>query len=110
MYGCLAPSCSLSAWHHCTVDPQVMRKDEIPAMKWQPPDEDGLVTFLVSEKGFNEDRVRKVVERIRGSRGKSNQGTALGSMPCLNDTQYRPEALQVGGEHVVQSVMKFEVN
>ncbi len=43
-------------------------------MKWGPPDEDGLVQFLVQEKGFNEDRVRKVVERIRGSRGKSNQG------------------------------------
>ena len=51
-----------------------MRKDDIPAMKWGPPDEGGLVQFLVQEKGFNEDRVRKVVERIRGSRGKSNQG------------------------------------
>ncbi len=53
-----------------------MRKDEIPAMKWGLPDEAGLVTFLVAEKGFNEDRVRKVVERIRGSKGKSNQGAA----------------------------------
>ncbi len=56
-----------------------MRKDEIPAMKWGLPDEAGLVTFLVAEKGFNEDRVRKVVERIRGSKGKSNQGAA---QPC----------------------------
>ena len=60
--------------HHA--EPQVMRKDEIPAMKWGSPDEAGLVTFLVTEKGFNEDRVRKVAERIRGSKGKSNQGAA----------------------------------
>ena len=50
------------------------RKDELPALKWGPPDEAGLVQFLVEEKSFNEDRVRKVVERIRGSRGKSSQG------------------------------------
>lgn len=55
-------------------DPEVTRAEGIPPLKWGPPDEEGLVQFLVREKSFAEDRVRKVVERIRGSRGKSNQG------------------------------------
>lgn len=50
------------------------RAAELPPLKWVAPDEAGLVQFLVEEKQFNEDRVRKVVERIRGSRGKSSQG------------------------------------
>ena len=55
-------------------DPEVTRKEGLPPLKWSPPDEDGLVQFLVAEKSFNEDRVRKVAERIRASRGKSTQG------------------------------------
>ena len=70
------PGSQLTAALLYSAEPQVMRKDAMPVMKWGPPDEDGLVQFLVQEKGFNEDRVRKVVERIRSSRGKSNQGAA----------------------------------
>jgi len=55
-------------------EPEVLRKEQLPALKWGLPDEAGLVEFLVKEKSFNEDRVRKVAERIRGSRGKSSQG------------------------------------
>eukprot|EP01026_Neomeris_dumetosa_P043434 TRINITY_DN3641_c0_g1_i7.p1 TRINITY_DN3641_c0_g1~~TRINITY_DN3641_c0_g1_i7.p1 ORF type:complete len:384 (+),score=56.60 TRINITY_DN3641_c0_g1_i7:51-1202(+) len=42
-------------------------------LKWGLPDMDGLVQFLVNEKSFNEDRVRKTVERIKSARGKSSQ-------------------------------------
>eukprot|EP01024_Parvocaulis_polyphysoides_P058448 TRINITY_DN6282_c0_g1_i5.p3 TRINITY_DN6282_c0_g1~~TRINITY_DN6282_c0_g1_i5.p3 ORF type:complete len:257 (-),score=21.54 TRINITY_DN6282_c0_g1_i5:349-1089(-) len=42
-------------------------------LKWGLPDMDGLVEFLVNEKSFNEDRVRKTVERIKSARGKSSQ-------------------------------------
>jgi hypothetical protein len=55
-------------------EPKVLAEAEVPAMKWTAPDMDGLVKFLVEEKSFNEDRVRKAVERINSSRGKSNQG------------------------------------
>jgi len=43
-------------------------------MKWNDPDEDGLRKFLVTEKGFNEERVNSVIAKIKASRGKSTQG------------------------------------
>lgn len=55
-------------------EPKVLAAAEVPGMKWNPPDTEGLVKFLVEEKSFNEDRVRKAAERINASRGKSNQG------------------------------------
>lgn len=32
--------------------------------KWEPPDIDGLVQFLVTEKGFSEERVRNGAARL----------------------------------------------
>ena len=32
--------------------------------KWEAPDIDGLVKFLVTEKGFNEDRVRNAAQKL----------------------------------------------
>ena len=34
-------------------------------LKWTPPDEPGLVTFLVDEMGFNGDRVKVGIEKIK---------------------------------------------
>lgn len=48
--------------------------DATPTLKWGAPDEQGLVEFLVKEKGFNEDRIRKAVQRINASKGKASQG------------------------------------
>lgn len=43
-------------------------------LKWNPPDEEGLVQFLVKEKNFSEERVRSNVKKIIQSKGKGNQG------------------------------------
>ncbi len=51
--------------------------ERLPALKWGAPDAEGIVSFLVGEKSFNEDRVRKTVERITASKNKSTQGIAL---------------------------------
>lgn len=32
--------------------------------KWEAPDVEGLVQFLVTEKGFNEDRVRSAAQKL----------------------------------------------
>lgn len=42
--------------------------------KWEAPDVDGLVQFLVTEKGFNEDRVRKQADKLRLALGQKQQG------------------------------------
>ncbi len=34
-------------------------------LEWREPDEEGIVRFLVEERDFSEDRVRRAVERLR---------------------------------------------
>jgi hypothetical protein len=48
----------------------VFAQELASGIKWGDPDEEGLVAFLVSEKNFSEDRVRKAVARIKGAKGK----------------------------------------
>jgi hypothetical protein len=76
-------------------EPKVLGEEEVPAMKWGAPDTEGLVKFLVEEKSFNEDRVRRAVERINSSRGKSNQGACCsGIAGCLLDNYALPSRHQ----------------
>lgn len=42
--------------------------------KWEAPDIDGLVEFLVNEKGFNEDRVRKGADKLKIALHQKQQG------------------------------------
>jgi flap endonuclease-1 len=43
-------------------------------LKWNEPDEEGIVAYLVGEKNFNEDRVRSTVKRMKKARGQKAQG------------------------------------
>ncbi|TDL23124.1 PIN domain-like protein [Rickenella mellea] len=43
--------------------PDVLPADEVE-LEWKEPDIDGLVEFLVVQKGFNEERVRKGAEKL----------------------------------------------
>lgn len=54
--------------------PSVLKVEEVPQLKWGQADEQGIVDFLVGEKSFSEDRVRKVVEKLNANRGRANQG------------------------------------
>eukprot|EP00301_Raphidiophrys_heterophryoidea_P022035 c6287_g1_i1.p1 GENE.c6287_g1_i1~~c6287_g1_i1.p1 ORF type:complete len:382 (+),score=113.10 c6287_g1_i1:614-1759(+) len=42
-------------------------------LKWNSPDEEGLVKFLCEEKGFAEQRVRAGIEKIKKCKEKSGQ-------------------------------------
>lgn len=58
----------------------MLKGDGMPQLKWTAADEEGLVQFLVGEKSFNEDRVRKAVQRVNAAKSKSTQGwTCLSS-------------------------------
>lgn len=46
--------------------------------KWEKPDMDGLVQFLVSEKGFSEDRVRSGGARLEKNMKSSQQARLEG--------------------------------
>ena len=51
--------------------------------KWESPDVDGLVAFLVTEKGFNEDRVRKNADKLRIALGQKQQGRLDGFFKAI---------------------------
>ncbi|KAL6964555.1 Elongation of fatty acids protein 2 [Sarracenia purpurea var. burkii] len=55
-------------------EPLVFADDEQLEIKWSAPDEEGLITFLVSENGFNSDRITKAIEKIKAAKNKSTQG------------------------------------
>ncbi|GFY94348.1 5'-3' exonuclease family protein [Actinidia rufa] len=55
-------------------EPLVFADDEQLEIKWSAPDEEGLLTFLVNENGFNSDRITKAIEKIKAAKNKSSQG------------------------------------
>ncbi|XVE89485.1 hypothetical protein DITRI_Ditri20bG0000700 [Diplodiscus trichospermus] len=55
-------------------EPLVCANDEQLEMKWSATDDEGLITFLVNENGFNSDRVTKAIEKIKAAKNKTSQG------------------------------------
>ncbi|PPE01128.1 hypothetical protein GOBAR_DD01831 [Gossypium barbadense] len=55
-------------------EPLVCTNIEQFEMKRSAPDDEGLITFLVTENGFNSDRVTKAIEKIKAAKNKSSQG------------------------------------
>ncbi|KAG4909887.1 hypothetical protein JHK87_056003 [Glycine soja] len=55
-------------------EPMVITDEKELDIKWSSPDEEGLITFLVNENGFNSDRVTKAIEKIKAAKNKSSQG------------------------------------
>jgi len=45
-----------------------------PHPRPRPAPADGLIEFLVKEKTFAEDRIRKAIDRINAAKGKASQG------------------------------------
>lgn len=46
------------------MNPEITKGEDITP-KWSDPDVDGLVNFMVREKGFNEDRIRSGAEKLK---------------------------------------------
>ncbi|RUS21229.1 PIN domain-like protein [Endogone sp. FLAS-F59071] len=55
-------------------------------LKWEEPDIEGLVQFLVNDKGFNEERVRKAAEKLEKNVKGSTQGRLDGFFTVLPKT------------------------
>lgn len=54
------------------VKPEVTNPDDIQLV-WKKPDEEGLIQFMVNEKGFEESRIRSGIKRLHKAQGKSTQ-------------------------------------
>lgn len=50
-----------------------MRGDAVD-LKWNEPDEDGLVEYMVNGKGFTEDRIRNGAKKLAKARTTTQQG------------------------------------
>lgn len=60
-------------------NPDVRQADDpLCDFKWEKPDMEGLVTFLVTEKGFSEDRVRSAGARLEKNLKSSQQARLEG--------------------------------
>merc|ERR1711962_32362 len=56
-------------------EPEVTKGDEIE-LKWEKPDEEGLVKFMCETNGFAEDRIRNGAKKLL----KAKQGTTQGRL------------------------------
>jgi len=54
-------------------EPEVTKGDEIE-LKWEKPDEEGLVKFMCETNGFQEDRIRNGAKKLLKARQGSTQG------------------------------------
>ena len=62
-------------------------------LKWGKPDVDGLIQYLVTEKQFDEGRVRKAIERIQKceSKGSQNRLESFFGPAIINSSTKRKE-------------------
>ena len=51
--------------------------------KWEAPDVEGLVAFLVGEKGFNEDRVRSAAQKLNKNVKSAQQSRLEGFFKAI---------------------------
>ncbi|EMC95857.1 hypothetical protein BAUCODRAFT_109503 [Baudoinia panamericana UAMH 10762] len=73
---------------------------------WNGPDVDGLVKFLVEEKGFNEDRVRSGAARLQKNLKSSQQARLEGFFKVKEKTEEERQALKRKNEEKVEANKK----
>lgn len=62
--------------------------------KWEAPDVEGLVQFLVNEKGFNEDRVRNAAQRLQKNVKTAQQSRLEGFFKAVPKTEDEKKQLK----------------
>jgi len=74
--------------------------------KWEAPDIDGLVKFLVEDKGFNEDRVRSGAQRLNKTLKSAQQSRLEGFFKPVQKTEEERESLKRKNEEKIQDKKK----
>lgn len=62
--------------------------------KWDAPDVEGLVKFLVTEKGFSEDRVRSAAQRLTRHLKSAQQGRLDGFFKPVQKSEEEVQSLK----------------
>jgi flap endonuclease-1 len=77
------------------VSPDVHPADhESCDFKWEAPDVDGLIAFLVTDKGFNEDRVRNGAARLTKNLKSAQQSRLEGFFKPMAKTDAEKASLK----------------
>lgn len=74
--------------------------------KWDAPDTEGLVDFLVKEKGFNEDRVRSGAARLQKNLKTAQQSRLEGFFKPLEKTAEEKASLKRKQEAKIEEKKK----
>ncbi|RKU41708.1 Elongation of fatty acids protein 2 [Coniochaeta pulveracea] len=74
-------------------EPDVRQADDpLCDFKWEKPDTDGLVSFLVGDKGFSEDRVKAGAQRLEKNLKSSQQSRLEGFFKVVPKTEEEKKA------------------
>ena len=74
--------------------------------KWEGPDVEGLVQFLVTEKGFSEDRVRNAAARLQKNLKTAQQARLEGFFKPVAKTEQEKASLKRKAETKVEEHKK----
>ena len=74
--------------------------------KWEAPDVEGLVKFLVTEKGFNEDRVRSAAQKLQKNVKTAQQSRLEGFFTAKPKTEEEKASLKRKHEEKVAESKK----
>lgn len=89
------------------LEPDVRPADHAECdFKWSPPDVDGLVKYLVEEKGFSEDRVRNGAARLAKNVGSSQQSRLDGFFKPREKTESEKASLKRKNEEKLEEKKK----
>ncbi|KAF2773652.1 PIN domain-like protein [Teratosphaeria nubilosa] len=89
------------------LEPDVRSADDPECdFKWESPDVDGLVKFLVEEKGFNEDRVRSGAARLQKNTKSSQQSRLEGFFKPKEKTEEEKATLKRKNEEKLDANKK----
>jgi len=81
-------------------------EDPLCDFKWEAPDVEGLVKFLVEEKGFNEDRVKSGAARLQKQLKSAQQARLEGFFKAVPKTADEQAKLKRKNEEKVEDKKK----
>jgi flap endonuclease-1 len=89
------------------LEPDVRSADDpLCDFKWEPPNVEGLIKFLVEEKGFNEDRVRGGAARLQRNSKSAQQSRLDGFFKPVGRSKEEQEKLKRKNEEKVAAQKK----
>lgn len=88
-------------------EPDVRAADHAACdFKWEAPDVDGLVKFLVEDKGFSEDRVRNAAARLQKNLKTAQQSRLEGFFKPVARTEEEKASLKRKHEEKIEAQKK----